>query len=235
MLTSEYKELIMASLGGSVVDIELENDIGTFLKLALLEVAPYISTSQLMTVPYQPVIDLSDKGVYNVVTVYRGDPSNESNLTGLTDEALLFSNKGYSVVGAGSSSNLFNLSYVDQMAIRLLSNQVLGTIRGMSDIDFYFDNNKLYINSVMTGNITIEYNPTYSTVDSITDPFWSMYIYRLTVAHTKVALGRVRGKYRVSSTPYELDADTLLSEGNSEIETIRAELRDSADIFYILD
>lgn len=235
MLIPQYKKLILASLGGGIVDVELEDDIGTFLEISLLEVVPYISTSQLITLPYEPVIDLSDKA-YNVVAVYRGNLDSAHGTTGLTDEALLFGMSGYST--SSNSSKLFNMSFVDQIAIKNMTRQLINTARGMSDLDFYFDNGMLYVNkasSYLSGDVTVEYNPRYDSVEEITDPYWSLYILRLATAHTKVGLGRARSKYRVNSVNLEMDGETLVQEGITELESIRSELRESSDIFYMLD
>ena len=40
----------------------------------------------------------------------------------------------------------------------------------------------------------------------------------------KIALGRARSKYTVEGSNVSLDGDTLLSEGNAELEQIREEL-----------
>ena len=49
----------------------------------------------------------------------------------------------------------------------------------------------------------------------------------------KVVLGRIRSKYKSSSSKFELDGDQLLSEGNSEIQSIRQFLDDNKDIFTV--
>lgn len=236
MLKSQYVEMVTKMLGGSVVDVELVDDIDTFIDIALLEVKPYIGTSQYITLPYSHCIDLSDKNIYNVVAVYRGSVTDGLESSGLTDGALLFGTGAYTVAGNAYNS-LFDLSYSDQLAIRLLTRQVVNTVRNLTDIDFVFKDDKLYLETsdYVVNDITIEYNPKYENVEEITDPYWCSIIYRMTLANMKIALGRARGKYRLTNLSYELDSDTILQEGITELETLRTELKESNDIFFMLD
>ena len=71
---AEYAKYILLQLGGSVVDIELESDIESFIDMALLKVKPYIGSTKLWTVPIADKIDTTEKGIYTVVNVYRGTP-----------------------------------------------------------------------------------------------------------------------------------------------------------------
>lgn len=236
MSKSDYKNMILKMLGGSVVDVELDSDVDTFVDIALMEIKPFIGTTQYLTLPYQPIIDLSSRKVYNIVSVYRGSALSNLSTTGLTDEALLFGTGSYNLAG-NSYAQLFNLSYSDQLAIRLLTQQVVNTASALTDIDFTYKDGKLYLET-LNGNcsdITLEYNPLYESVDEVTDPYWVSVIYRMALANTKIALGRARGKYRVSNLSYELDSDTILNEGISELEQLRTELKDSNDTFYLLD
>ena len=234
MLKSEYKTHILNMLGGSVVDIELEDDIGKFIDLALFKVQPYINSTKFMTLPLQPVIDLKNKGVYSVTTVYSGAiPVNTGVSSSLTDGSLLF---GTSY--ANAFDPMIGIGSVDSIAISLLTNQVITTATGSStEIDFIYKDRKLYVNQVNLSatEITIEYVPMYEFVDDVTDPYWCHYILNIAIALTKIALGRARGKYRISNLSYEMDSDTLISEGNTELETLMNELRESNDTFYILD
>ena len=46
----------------------------------------------------------------------------------------------------------------------------------------------------------------------------------MSVANYKLALGRTRSKYTVEGSNVTLDGETLLAEGNAELEAIRSEL-----------
>lgn len=236
---AEYAKFIIATLGGSVVDIELENDIESFIDLAFLQVKPYMGSPKFMTLPISDKIDLTDKKVYTVVNVYRGSPLASTGIytaapsKSISDDSYLFTPGLFNY-----ANTLLGISSVDSVAITLLTNQLINSVNGRSsDIDFVQDGNTLYVEVSGSGceEITIEYLPDYEDASEVTEPFWINYILNLAVARTKIALGRARGKYRLSNLPYELDADTLLSEGNQELENLTSKLEELNDINYILD
>jgi hypothetical protein len=235
----EYADYICKLLGGSVVDIELEDDIEDFIDLALLKVKPYIGSTKLITLPASDKIDLSDKKIYAVINVYRGTPIQTTNITtatkgsGQSDDAYLF-NPGL----FNYANNLLGITSTDSVAITILTNQVINQASGRpSDLEFVYDDDILYVELANAGcsEITVEYIPDYDDVSEITEPFWINYILNIAVAYTKIALGRARGKYKLSNLPYEMDSDTLLSEGNQELENLTTKLEDLNDINYIID
>lgn len=236
MKSEDYIRLADASLGGTIVDNELKKDMNTFLELALVELKPYINTSQLITVPLQRKINIKDLGIYNVVSVFNGrayDTGSEGYDIPYSDDALLFSMRGsnYATDTAG-----FNLRFRDSLAIQLLTSQVIKTATGLNELDYVQRGDYLYVDSMSgSSDITIEYNPIFESVEEITDPYWQGYVLRLLEARTKIALGRARGKYKLSNLPYEMDADTILAEGNQELEAIRDTLARNNDGLSWLD
>jgi hypothetical protein len=95
----------------------------------------------------------------------------------------------------------------------------------------------LYINisSNYPKDITIEYVPRYNDVSEITSDFWIDMLIRLTVALTKVTVGRVRSKFTQSNALWTLDGPTLLEEGNAELTALREELKASTQLCYPID
>ena len=262
----EYTKLIVAQLGGTVVDIELESDIGTFLDAALIRVKPYMNTTKLLTVPAQRTVDFRkyDVNVYTVVHVFRGDASSvTASLTGGSDSSLsggdstttesggTTTNSSFSYSsGWSDDSYLFNPFFInyyglidgsstsESLAVSMLTSQIINTVTGggSSDIEFYQDDPYLYVD-IRGGEseITIQYRPDYQSVEEVTEPFWINYIMNVATALTKIALGRARGKYNISNLPYELDGDTILSEGISELETLTQELKENHEFWFIED
>lgn len=222
--------MIQKMLGFPVVEIEISpEDIKSYIDIAFLEVKPNLSTSKYMTLPFSPKVDLSDKGVYSVVSIYRGDTVGVGDL--YSDESLLFGN---SVVSNGQYSYR---SGVDSIVVNLLQKQINNTMTGTSDIDFIYKKPTLFVemSGTPSSTMTLEYIPDFKSIDDVDDPYWENLIYRLSLAYSKIALGRIRSKFKVSSVPYELDGDTLLSEGTQELADIRTKLEDSTDLFYPLD
>lgn len=243
----EYVKFVILQLGGTVVDIELESDIGSFVDLALLKVKPYIGTSRLVTVNATDHVNLSKYNVYTVVNVYKANTgaltsvadSQAAQGTGTsssTDDSFMFAPNLFNYYDAftGASSDM---SSMDSLAITVLTKQLINTIRGgTSDVDFWQDGDELYLDVTgAMGTITIEYIPDYKDVSEVTEPFWINFILNMTMALTKIALGRARSKFNISGLPYELDGDALLSEGQTEMDSLNEQLRELDDIWYILD
>lgn len=241
-LTKEqYVNFISTLLGGQTVDLELsDKEIGNLVDIALLKVKPYIGTTKLMTVNSSDAIDLSSKDVYAVINVYRGSPIDAGEYTFNTDsdksdDTILFSPSLFNY-----TNNLLGLSSVDSIAITTLTNQVINQAYGRSgDIDFDYDSEEeiLYVDTGNSGTdaLTIEYIPNYDDVSQISEPFWINFILNYAVALTKIALGRARSKYRLNDLPYEMDGDTLLQEGNQELENLQNDLKELDDLNYFLD
>lgn len=226
MTYEEYSNLILNMLGSPIVEVEVKDKINSYIDVAFLEIKPSISTTKLLTIPYAKVVDLTDKGVYTIVSIFRGDI--QDDYLNVSDESLMYGNSIVATEG-----------FIDSHSLRmnLLLKQFANTITPTSDIDFVYKKPILYID--MSGNpsqtVTLEYIPDLKSVEEVDDPYWVNLIFRLSLAHTKIALGRVRSKIRVSSVPYELDGDTLLSEGNQELSEIRNKLEESIDLLYPLD
>lgn len=276
----EYTNLIVAQLGGSIVDVELEEDIPKFLDTALIMLKPYMNTTRLVSVPCKSCIDLSGMRIYTVVHVFRGSASsfpgntdsNNSNQESGDENDLTFDlgdvridadgtvhlnkNDVYLTLSKDGSwsddSYLFNPFLINyfgtdnlgfgtgtshSIAVTMLTSSIYNSITGGSaDIDFYQDGDKLYVD-VKGGEsiVTLQYLPDYQSVSEIDEPYWINYVMRIGLALTKIALGRARTKYNISNLPYEMDGDTILSEGTTELETITDELKSNNEFWYFLD
>lgn len=87
--------------------------------------------------------------------------------------------------------------------------------------------NRLYVNCAFDhpGEITIEYVPQYTDVSQIQTDYWIDMLLRLSVALTKVIVGRIRSRYTQSNALWSQDGDKLLEEGNQELNDLREKLR----------
>ena len=83
-----------------------------------------------------------------------------------------------------------------------------------TDLNFVYDheNNKLYVNASdgIPAQITIEYVPRFENVSDITQDFWIDVLMKLSLAMTKVVLGRIRSKYSQNNALWGMDGATLL-------------------------
>jgi hypothetical protein len=135
-----------------------------------------------------------------------------------------------------------NLTYsaitnMNAYADRMLRLQQINTIS--TDLDFIWDahNKQLSVtmNPPFTNMITIQYIPDYKDVEEITEVFWMDIILRLATAYAKQVIGRIRSKYTLNSSTYNLDGETMLSEANTEIQEIRSFLTANQDIVFPID
>jgi hypothetical protein len=230
MTMAEYVDDIMLTLGGTVVDIEIEESLPRCVNKAFREIKQYVTTPAYMTLPFGArangvgcTIDLSNKNVYSVVNVMRPDSYNSLSMNTLDVFGL---NLTYSAV-----------TNMNAYANRMLQLQDLNTIS--RDLDFIWDAHtkqlSVTMNPPFTSAVTIQYIPDYKDVEEITEIFWEQKILKLATAYAKLILGRIRGKYTLNSAQYNLDSDTLLAEANAEIQEIHEFLRTNVDLAFPID
>lgn len=231
---------IKLALTGGVLDLELSDDVLVRLvNSALREVQRYIDTTRLITIPYEACIDLTKYKVSSVSRVFRP--------------------KGY-IIADSDIENSDNAAYVDPMYLgmwQMMSgygniynindwvynysawNTALQIRNTMStDLIFRFDKstNKLYINCAfdVPENITIEYVPQYQDVSEIKSDYWIDILIRLSIALTKVTIGRIRTKFTQSNALWSLDTN-ILTEGQEELNNLREQMRTSTQLTYGID
>lgn len=228
MTLAEYTEEISFQLGGSVLDVEIANDLPRCVNKAFREVKRYITTPAYMTLPWNSnnggnKLNLKDKKVYSIINVMRPDSYNSLSVNSLDVFGL-----------AQSYSAVTNL---DAYMNRMLRLQQMNTIS--TDLDFVWDahTKDLYVtmNPPYTNQITIAYVPDYQSVEEITEVYWVDIIMKLATAYAKQVLGRVRSKYTLNSSQYNLDGETLLNEAKEEINEVITYLRSNVDLAFPID
>lgn len=224
MNIQEYADEIELSLGSPIVEIEVKQYIPRYIQRAFRELKRYINTSSLMTIAYTGLaINLTGKNVYSVINVMRSQPTYGTFM----QDADVFT----------MASSYYNMNNIDQYTNRMTILQQRNTIS--TDLDFIWENETktLYIstNPPFPPALTIQYVKDYQDVSEITDPYWIDLILRLSMAYTKQALGRARGKYQLNSAQYNLDGEMLINEANQEIVDIRNYLQANHDNLYTID
>ena len=229
MTLAEYVDEIEFILGGSVLEIEIKNEIPRCVNRAFREIKRYVTTPAYMTVPFSvgqnagATIDLSDKNVYSIIRVMRPDSYNSMSMNQLDVFGL---NLTYSAV-----------TNMNDYANRMLLLQQLNTIS--TDLDFLWDNHTKHLSVTMnppfSHAVTIVYIPDYKDVEEIQDVYWVDWILKLATAYAKLVTGRIRSKYTLNSSQYSLDGQTLIDEANSEIQEIQTFLRNNVDLAFPID
>ena len=231
-------EIILKILGDGILESEIEDStIDKVINNALREIQRYIDTTAIMTVPYKPCIDLSQYHINSVVRIMRANSfiaSTCNNQTGSNVDPL-YAMQWQMYSGMGNMQNFQNGLY------NFLSWNTMLQIRNTTstDLNFYYDSIKkqLYVNIAdgNPGNITILFIPRFQDVSEIQSDYWIDKIMLLSVALTKVVIGRIRSKFKLNNAQYELDGERLVQEGNEELTQIRAELVQNSKLLYAID
>lgn len=229
MTRDEYIADIKLSLGAPIVAVEVEELLGQLVDKAFREVRRYVTETRFITIPYANCIDLKgcEAEIDTVVQIFR--TANPSRVGDFTDIYSL------STLNTANTSQV-NLLLSDYL-YRTQVNQLKSTIT--TDLDFTYDkeDKKLYINTFYPRptKVTLAYIPVFKDVSEIKEGYWVNFIQRLSLAFAKETLGRVRGKYELSSSLYKLDGGQLLQEGISERDAVRQELNENSDIVFPID
>lgn len=231
------KEEIQLELTGDVLDLELSDaSLTKIINSSLREVQRYIDTIVMITIPYSKCIDLTKYNVSAVIGVRRAEGfmvDTDTSTSATMDP--MYASQWQILSGLGNVTNLNDYAYNYASWNTIL--QIKNTTS--TDLAHYFDKmtNKLYINvaSNLPEKITILYIPRINDVSEITSDFWIDVLIRMAVAQSKIAVGRIRSKFKQSNALWVLDGDTLLNEGTTELNTLRDELRGSTQLVYGID
>lgn len=234
------KEEVRLELTGDVVDLELSDvSLTKIISKCLREIQRYIDTVSMVTVPFSKCIDVSQYKISAVIGVRRSEgymsQTDTSNDNLVMDP--MYASQWQIMSGIGTA----NMSSIKDYTYNYASWNTLLQIKNTTstDLAFHFDkiSNKLYINisSNLPETITILFVPRFDDVSQITSDFWIDVLIRMAVAETKIAVGRVRSKFKQSNALWVLDGDTLLQEGTTELTALRQELKDSTQLVYGID
>lgn len=238
----DVRDEIKLKLTGDLLEFELEDEtIDKVIKSAIRELQRYITTTRLITVPYKDCLDLSDSADTNgeeldvnyVVMIYRTHDIGSNADTSSYDPMQIA--QWQMIAGMG------NLAYFQDAVYNYGAWTTLQQIRNTTstDLAFKFDKvtKKLYINS-STGTpdyITIEYIPVIKSVEDIQSEYWEDILVRLSLALTKVTIGRIRSRYTQSNALWQGDGETILQEGQEELKELREALVNNAELYFPID
>lgn len=243
-----YVDEIKLQLTGNLLELEIDDEaIVKVIYSAFREMQRYIDLQVYETIPYSSCIDLSPRKVNAVSQVYRATAlasttddgtTSETSLTytGMQQDPLNLSLwQGLAGSYGYNSYNLSNFSY-NYMAYNT-AQQIRNTLS--TDLAFRYDRSKnlLYINVSMgvPQYITIKYVPRFDDPSEIYSDYWIDMLVKMSVALTKIILGRIRSRYTQSNALWTQDGDTILAEGKAELDAIRTELKESTQLFYPVD
>lgn len=215
---------IETQFGSPIVDLELTPDyIKRIVEQAFQEIVHYMTDTYTITVPFAQCIDLSEYNIDSVESVLRGQ---DSIMTGVPF-----------AIPTMNFANVTGLYNIEDYANALTIKRNLNTLA--TDMEFHWDkpNRKLYVyaNPMVPTHVTINFKPEYFSVEDIREDYWDTQLRKLALGMCKQVVGRIRSKYKSNSSKFQLDGDTLLNEGNTEVKEVRDRLDANKDIFTVLN
>lgn len=238
MRLEDFISEIKLELTGDVLELEISDEIiAKNVNKALRELQRYIDETKIVTVPFAKCIDLTGFKSSSITQVYRAEAVGDSG-AGITSGVDPMWAQQWTVFSNGNGSSMYNLN---NYLLNYMSYSTILQIRNTLSTDLYFKedkhDNKLYIN--VSGNtpekITIEYVPLFEKVEDIQSDYWKDKLLRLSLALTKIQLGRIRTYAKQTNALYTLDGDTILAEGVAEANEIREKLEGNSTLFYPID
>ena len=245
MKRSAYRDEIKLLLTGNMLELELDDStIDKILNMALREIQRYIVATELITVPFSKCIDLNEVKdasgkpikVSSVSSIFRTDgfgAEGTDSITGAVDP--MYASAWQLISGVGNMKNFQDYMY------NYASWNTLLQIRNTTSTDFAFkydkQSNKLYINTATNNptNVTIEYIPRFDDVEEIESDYWIDMIIKLSVAFSKIMVGRIRSRYTQSNALWTQDGERILQEGNEELNSLREHMVNNAQLIYPID
>lgn len=200
------------------------------------EMKRYMDTPVDKTVPYSQRIDLKKVGI-ETVKVLGCQAANPR--IGLAMSTIESGNVFQLAASLNAYGNISNASILNIEPI--IKNLGYAQVRNCLTTDFQWKydlpNQCVYCahRDPVPAYVTIRYVPVFHDVSEITNQAYIDYIMRLALANMKISLGRSRSKYRIEGSNVTLDGETLLQEGNAEIEAIREELGQNQTKLVILN
>lgn len=256
MKKSELIDYIKRQLGYPTVNVELTDDqIDDAITSAIDEIKPWYTIFKYLTIDVMSsCIDLSEYNilevtdVIKVATVGTTDQSSSvdpfSYVGGVYMRYPMYSTYKYSM-SRMSNQNIHTVisnyaqMYQEQFYSRLammMENRTAGML--YENISWKYYDNKLYIDTGFpsTTIVTIEYITNVKTVEDVEENTrYIRYLQDLSVAFSQIVQARVTGKYIVSGSPTSINYQDMRADAQADIERIRADIRKTANVFYITD
>ncbi len=238
MELKDYIDNIKFQLTGGVLESEIDDKgYENIINMSLKELNRYYNGTRLLELDCPGTcIDISDHPEINtIVNVYRLNGTSvgaDSNTDSTIDPVAMSQLQMYNF-----GSGYYSQSWIHNYSAYTLTQRLSNTMS--TDLNFKEDKDakKLYINLPMgvPPKITIEYIPQLNDVSDVIGEYWSDILLKLALAYAKIALGRIRTRFKQSNALWEGDGDTILAEGTSELSALRETLRTANDYTLPVD
>lgn len=234
MTLNEYIQAIKLQVTGGVLENELnDNKFESIVRLAMKELLHYYDSTCFVEAQGSRCIDLAEVETKNnikiasVSYVYRSRPVGVGDESNYRSDPISMSFQNTGAYGYGSQNWLYN--YMAHVTTQKIANTI------STDLDFIEDkkSKKLYVNYSVDepSKVTIEYVPEISEPEDVTGEYWSDMLLRLSLAHTKVILGRIRTRFTQGNALQTQDGEKMLEEGTAELTALREQLEKSNMVY----
>ena len=238
MTEEEYIENIKLVLTGGILELEIPDEtLSKVLKRSLQIIQRYIDTTELITVPFARCIDISNSEISSVSRVFRVEGYTGDNEVGMGQTIMdpMYVQTWMAFTNGGTMYNL------NDYVLNYMSYNTLLQMRNNTSTDMAFKQDhqagKLYINTGydVPNYVTIEYVPVFKSVEQIKSNYWIDMLQKLSIAETKIILGRIRTRYTANGSLWQQDGETILAEGVEEEKNILEILTTNSQIVYPID
>lgn len=217
MTESDVIKYVETQLGVSWVDVEAKKkDIKTMISMALDKLAPYYEGHRFVQASGK-VIDLS---LHHPIAIEKVYNTKEQQLMSLSDYAF-----------GGTGVVLFDASFMDRLITYQSFRMLYNEIQYQKGMNYKLIGETLYLDGYYD-SVLIDMLVRPIVVSDVEDTsMYCSWVKEYVLALTKEMLGRIRGKFNVQGSPYELDSAQLLQEAASEKANLEAQLQ--GEIFVV--
>lgn len=230
-MKSVIKEIRMKLGGEGIVysDLELSRtQLTQIAEFSLRELTSCIDTPADVTVPFEDIIDISPYKIDSIMWIVRAQPKiGAIQGGGVTDPFYASS------VTTKPGYNLAQSNYSDVLRTQLnylITSMAQNTVQ--SDLawqtNYYNKTLRVTYSGMRPTELTIFYRPIIENVEDLPSNYWYNYLIRLAVAHAKVIIGEIRGKYTINSGAPITVNTAIREEGKAELEKVMSELSELA-------
>lgn len=210
MSKDELVDYIESMLGISGVDVELtDEDYLVIIKQTLDKIAPYY-TGRRYILGNGNIINLADQNITTILNVF---DAKQVQLYSMED-----------VVLGGENIIVFSNSIMNRVESYTCYKMLWNEIQNLKGVNFRYIEPNLYLDG-FSGQVLIEalVRPT-SLADIEKNSEFYPWVKDYALAKAKEIVGRIRSKFTVDSSPYQLDGNALLTEGQTRMAELEQQL-----------
>lgn len=217
MTEADVIKYVKTQLGVSWIDVEAEKkDIHELITMTLDKLAPYYEGHRFVQASGK-VIDLSKHHPLTIEKVYN---TKNNQLVTLQDYAF----GGVGVV-------LYDTDFIGRLVTYQSYKMLWNELQYQKGMNYKLIGETLFLDDY-NDSILIDMLVRPIVVSDVEDTsMYCSWVKEYTLALTKEMIGRVRGKFNVADSPYQLDSATLLQEAATEKANLESQLQ--GEIFVV--